>query len=199
MAQPQILNTFGIHSYGCLDMSIFGAIHLQHWYPNYQHLDVYSGCYIQCQCSDRSICNIGTQITQIWIYILDVISNVNIRIDPFTTLVPKLPRSRIYIYIYIHILDITSRIYIHILDITSKIHIQIWKPPGRLNGGVWGADAPQESKSDRCEQMSTLLDFGPQIPNLVIPISTISIYENRPISMFFKFWGGGEDGKGLIN
>jgi hypothetical protein len=53
-----------------------------------------------CQYSDRFICNIGTQITQIWIYILDVISNVNIRIDPFATLVPELPKSRIYIYIY---------------------------------------------------------------------------------------------------
>ena len=27
-------------------MSIFGAIHLQHWYPNYQNLDLYSGCYM---------------------------------------------------------------------------------------------------------------------------------------------------------
>ena len=53
-------------------MSIFGPIHLQHWYPNYQNLDIYSGCYIQCQYSDRSICNIGTQITKIhniYIYI----------------------------------------------------------------------------------------------------------------------------------
>ena len=56
-------------------MSIFGPIHLQHWYPNYQNLDIY-------------------------IYIMDVISNVNIRVDPFATLVPKLPKSRIYIYIY---------------------------------------------------------------------------------------------------
>ena len=39
-------------------MSIFGSIHLQHWYPN-----------------------------------------VNIRIDPFATLVPKLPTYHIYIYI----------------------------------------------------------------------------------------------------
>ena len=38
---------------------------LQYWYPNYPNLDIYSGCYIQCQYSDRSICNIGTQITQI--------------------------------------------------------------------------------------------------------------------------------------
>jgi hypothetical protein len=30
----------------------------------------------------------------------------------------------------------------------------------------------------------TLLDFGPQIQNLVIPISTISIYQNRSISIF---------------
>jgi hypothetical protein len=51
-----------------LDLTIFGPIHLQHWYPNYQSLDVYSGCYIQCQYSDRTICNIGTQITIIWIY-----------------------------------------------------------------------------------------------------------------------------------
>ena len=62
------------------DMSIFGPIHLQHWYPDYPNPE----------------------------------------------------------YMYIHILDITSRIYIHILDITSRIHIQIWRSPGRLNGGVWG-------------------------------------------------------------
>ena len=37
---------------------------------------------------------------KIWIYILDVISNVNIRIDPFATLVPKLPKSIIYISIF---------------------------------------------------------------------------------------------------
>ena len=53
-----------------------------------------------CQYSDRSICNIGTQITKIWIYILDVISNVNIRIDSFATLVPELPKSEIYISIF---------------------------------------------------------------------------------------------------
>jgi len=134
--------------------SIFGPIHLQHRYPNYPNLDI---------------------------YILDVISNVNIRIDPFATLVPKLPKS--IIYIYIHILDITSGtyIYMHILDITSRIHIHIWRPPGRHNGGLGGRMPPQESKSDRCEELFTLLDFRPQIPNLVIPISTISMYQNRSI------------------
>ena len=65
-----------------------------------QNKDIYSGCDIQCQYSDRSICNIGTQITKI------------------------------------------QTIYIHILDITSRIHIHIWRPPGRLNGGVWGCGCP---------------------------------------------------------
>ncbi len=51
-------------------------------------------------------------------------------------MVPKLPKSGIYIYIYIHILDITSR-----------IHIHIWRPPGRLNGGSGGADAPPGIKT----------------------------------------------------
>jgi hypothetical protein len=55
-----------------------------------------------CQYSDRSICNIGTQITQIWIYILDVI---------------------------------------------SRIHIHIWRPPGRLNGGVWGVGCPPRNQN----------------------------------------------------
>jgi hypothetical protein len=32
----------------------------------------------------------------------------------------------LYIVIYIHILDITSRIYIHSMDITSRIYIQIF-------------------------------------------------------------------------
>ena len=46
-------------------MSIFGPIHLQHWYPNYQIWTYkYSGCYIQCQYSDRSICSIGSQISK---------------------------------------------------------------------------------------------------------------------------------------
>jgi hypothetical protein len=35
---------------------------------------------------------------------------------------------------------------------------------------------PQSLQSDRYEELFTLLDLGPQIPNLVIPISTISIY-----------------------
>ena len=62
---------------------------------------------------------------------------VNIRIDPFATLVlvPKLPKFKIYIYIYIHILDITSR-----------IHIHIWRPPGRLIGGVWGGGCPPRNQ-----------------------------------------------------
>jgi hypothetical protein len=100
------------HASPRFDMSIFGPIHLQHWYPNYPNLDI---------------------------YILDVISNVNIRIDPFATLVPKLPKS--IIYIYIHILDITSRIHIHNMDITSRIHIHIWLQAD-LMWAVWGADAP---------------------------------------------------------
>ena len=69
------------------------------------------------------------------IYILDVISNVNIQIDPFATLVPKLPKSKIYL---------------HILDITSRIHIHIWRPPGRLNGGgLGGRMPPHESKTSK--------------------------------------------------
>ena len=72
-------------------MSICGPIHLQHWYPNYQNLDIYSGCDIHT-------------------------------ID-------------ISIYIF-------QNIYIHILYITSRIHIHIWRPPGRLNGGVWGGGCP---------------------------------------------------------
>ena len=40
-------------------------------------------------------------------------------------------------------------IYIPIIDITSRIHIHIWRPPGRLNwGGLGGRMPPQESKSD---------------------------------------------------
>ena len=76
------------------------------------------------QYSGRSICNIGTRITKIWICILDVISTI-----------------WIYIYIpeYVHI-------YIHILDITSRIHIHIWRPPGRLNGGVWGGGCPPRNQ-----------------------------------------------------
>ena len=59
-------------TYRRFDMSVFGSIHLQHWYPHYQNWDIYSGCYIRCQYSDRPICNIGTQITKIhniYIYI----------------------------------------------------------------------------------------------------------------------------------
>jgi hypothetical protein len=91
-------------------MSIFGPIHLQHWCPTYQNLDI---------------------------YILDVKSNVNIRADPFATLVPKLPKSE-----YIYILDVTSNvnirtdpfatlvpklpksIYIYTLDVKSNVNIR---------------------------------------------------------------------------
>ena len=108
-------------------MSIFGPIHLQHWYPNYQNMDIYSGCYI----------------------------NVNMRVDPFAALVPKLPKSGYIFWVLypmsifgsIHLqhwypnyqnLNIYIYIYIRILDITSRIHIHIWRPPDRLNGRVWG-------------------------------------------------------------
>ena len=50
-------------------------------------------------------------------------------------------------------------------------------------------------KFDRCEKMCTLLDFGSQIHNLIILISTIPIYQNRSISIFSIIrvgggWGG---------
>jgi hypothetical protein len=47
-------------------------------------------------------------------------------------------------------------------------------------------------KQHEIEQMFTLLDFRPQVQNLVIPISTISIYQNRSISIFSNLgaWGG---------
>ena len=51
----------------------------------------------------------------------------------------------------------------------------------------------QSPKFDRCENLFTLLDFRPQIQNLVIPISTISICQNRSISIFSNFGSGGED------
>ena len=47
------------------------------------------------------------------------------------------------------------------------------------------------------EEMLTLLDFGPEDQNLVISISTISIYQNLPISFFPIFVGG--RGCGEIN
>jgi hypothetical protein len=69
-----------------------------------------------CQYSDRSICKIGTQITKIWIYILDVISNVNIRIDPFATLVPKLPKSGYIFWM------------LYPMSIFGSTHLQHWYP-----------------------------------------------------------------------
>ena len=46
-------------------MSIFGSIHLQHWYPNVSiRIDPFATLVPKCQYSDRSICNIGTQITK---------------------------------------------------------------------------------------------------------------------------------------
>ena len=49
----------------------------------YQNLGIYTGCDIQCQYSDRSICNIGTQITKIhniYIHIPDITSRIHIHI-----------------------------------------------------------------------------------------------------------------------
>ena len=43
------------------------------------------------------------------------------------------------------------------------------------------------------EKMRTLLDFGPEHQFFLISISTISIYQNPPIS-FFHFFGGGGGG-----
>ena len=42
--------------------------------------------------------------------------------------------------------------------------------------------SPKSKKNDRCEELFTLLDFRPEIPNLVIPISTISICQNSWIN-----------------
>ena len=57
-------------------MSIFGSIHLQHWYPNYPNINIWIDPFAtlvpklpKCQYSDRSICNIGTQFTTNHIYI----------------------------------------------------------------------------------------------------------------------------------
>jgi hypothetical protein len=50
--------------------------------------------------------------------------------------------------------------------------------------------SPTNPKFDRCENMFTLLDSGPQIQNFVIPISTIFIYQNRSISIFPNFGEG---------
>ena len=50
----------------------------------------------------------------------------------------------------------------------------------------------QRQKSSRIrmlKKMLTLLDFGPENQNLVMSISTISIYQNLPISIFHFFWG----------
>jgi hypothetical protein len=53
--------------------------------------------------------------------------------------------------IHIHMFDITSRIYKHILGITSRIHIHSWRPPGRLNGGVWGGGCPHRNRNPNFE------------------------------------------------
>ena len=65
----------------------------------------------KCQYSDRSICNIGTQMSIfISIHLQHWYPNVNIRIDPFATLVPKLAKS-IYTYIDYLLLMIIDFIY----------------------------------------------------------------------------------------
>ena len=43
------------------------------------------------------------------------------------------------------------------------------------------------------KNMLTHLDFGPENQNLLIVISTISIYQNPPISTFQNFGGGGKN------
>ena len=47
-------------------------------------------------------------------------------------------------------------------------------------------------KFDRCGKICTLLDFGSQIHNLIILISTIPIYQNRSISIFANVGVGGD-------
>jgi len=69
----------------------------------------------------------------------------------------------------------------------------------QLIGGRWSSSLLHRlSQFD--EELFTLLDFGPEIWDLVMPISTISIYQNSSISIFPNFWdGGGEIINWLIN
>jgi hypothetical protein len=144
-------------------MSVFGPIHLQHWYPNYPNLDIY---------------------IYIYIYILDVKSNVNIRADPFATLVPKLPKSG-----YIYILDVKSNVnirtdpfatlvpklptsgYIYIfwmlnpMSIFRPIHLQHWYP-NYPNLGIYILDV-KSNANIRTDPFATLV---PNYPNLDIYI-----------------------------
>jgi hypothetical protein len=70
---------------------------------------IYSGCYIQCQYSDRFICNIGTQITKIHIYIYSY-SGYNIRnIYPYSAY--NIQNKYAYIYIiYIYIFQLLEQV-----------------------------------------------------------------------------------------
>jgi len=72
-------------------------------------------------------------------------------------------------------------IYIHILDITSRIHIHIWRPPGRLNGRVWGGRMPpQESKFDRCGKL-TPLQMSPVVSPVIFTICSTSLISQKKV------------------
>ena len=69
-------------------MSIFGSIHLQHWYPNYQ-TSIFRSIHLQ-----HWYPNVNIRIDP-FATLVPKSPNVNIQIDPFATLVPKLPNVNV--------------------------------------------------------------------------------------------------------
>jgi hypothetical protein len=66
--RPQVFSYCGLKlfcSYVNIRTDTFATLVPQLPKFGYIYIYIYSGCYIQCQYSDRSICNIGTQITKI--------------------------------------------------------------------------------------------------------------------------------------
>jgi hypothetical protein len=117
-------------------MSIFGPIHLQHWYPNYPNVDI---------------------------YILDVKSNVNIRTDPFATLVPKLPKSGYIFWM------------LNPMSIFGPIHLQHWYP-NYPNLDIYIPDV-KSNVNIRTVPFATLV---PKLPHLDIYI----FWMLNPMSIF---------------
>ena len=75
---------------------LFESVRTLMWHrklPNVNiQIDPFATLVPKCQYSDRSICNIGTQMSIFRsIHLQHWYPNVNIRLDPLATLVPKLP------------------------------------------------------------------------------------------------------------
>jgi hypothetical protein len=73
---------------------------------------------------------------------------------------------------------------------TSNTHLGLLKctPGVFINRRLGALKWPTNPKSEHFEQMCTLLDFRPQNQILVMAISTICMWQNRPIYVFFFFY-----------